>query len=117
MIAKLSVWGQDRPAAIARLDRALAEYTVKGITTNIAFLRQVLHNAVFCSGEYDTGLIDNHMDLSRPPVDTDKRDVAILAAALYAHQADQARPVPISSQPAGRSTWRRVTAMHRNTRW
>jgi acetyl-CoA carboxylase biotin carboxylase subunit len=117
MIAKLSVWGHDRAASVARLDRALAEYTVKGLTTNIAFLRQVLHNPVFLSGEYDTGLIDNHMDMSKPPFDDDKRDVAILAAALYAHQADQARPVPLSTQPAGRSVWRRVNAMHRNTRW
>jgi len=118
MIAKLSVWGEDRESAVARLDRALEEYTVKGLTTNIAFLRQVLHNQVFLSGDYDTGLIDNHMDLSRPAVAGAKRDVAIIAAALHAHEADKAVPTPLSQQPdGGRSVWRRVHSMQRNTRW
>ncbi len=117
MIAKLSVWGASRDEAIGRLDRALQEYTVKGLTTNIAFLRQVLHNEVFRSGDYDTGLIDNHMTLSKPEASDDKRSVALLAAALHAHHAQLAAAIPQSQQASGRSVWRRVTAMHRNTRW
>ncbi|MFH1810737.1 MAG: acetyl-CoA carboxylase biotin carboxylase subunit [Pseudomonadota bacterium] len=117
MIAKLSVWGTTRDQAIARLDRALEEYTVKGLTTNIAFLRQVLANEVFRSGEYDTGLIEQHMDLIRPSVDEAKRDVALLAAALFAHNEAARVALPQAAQSSGRSTWRRVTAMHRNTRW
>ena len=37
MIAKLIVWGDDRQQALARLDQALADYRVLGLTTNIAF--------------------------------------------------------------------------------
>jgi acetyl-CoA carboxylase biotin carboxylase subunit len=117
MIAKLSVWGATREAAVQRLDRALQEYTVKGLTTNIGFLREVLHNPVFLSGEYDTGLIDNHMDLTRRPVDPRKSDVAVIAAALYAHEQAQKLTVPLSSEPAGRSVWRRISQLQRTTRW
>jgi acetyl-CoA carboxylase biotin carboxylase subunit len=117
MIAKLSAWAPDRAQAIARLDRALEEYTVKGLTTNIAFLRQVLQNPVFRGGEYDTGLIEQHMDLARPPVDDERREVALLAAALFAHHEAARATLPQATAPVGRSPWRRVTAMHRNTRW
>lgn len=116
MIAKLSVWGSDRQQAIARLDRALQEYTVKGLKTNIAFLRQVLANPVFCSGEYDTGLIDQHMQLADVEVSDSKKRVAILAAALYAHQEQQRSVVPKAQRVDGRSAWQQVSSMQRRPR-
>src|SRR5262249_27332833 len=58
LISKLSVWGHSRQDAIARLGRALDEYVVTGITTNIAYLRSVLRHPEFTAGNYDTGLLD-----------------------------------------------------------
>jgi len=106
LLAKLTVWAPSRPEAIARLDCALEEYRIKGLTTNIAFLRQVLRTAPFVSGDYDTGLIGNHMDLTHPPLDAAARDVAILAAALFAHQQAQQAAVPLAAGPTTPSYWR-----------
>ncbi len=62
MVAKLVVWGRDRPEAIERLKRALGEFVVKGIKTSIPFHQKVVNHPVFLAGRYDTGFIDAHMD-------------------------------------------------------
>src|SRR5215813_2292284 len=57
MIAKLAVWGRTRQEAIERLRRALDEYEVSGITTNLPFFREVAKDEEFVSGQLDTGFI------------------------------------------------------------
>jgi acetyl/propionyl-CoA carboxylase alpha subunit len=57
MIAKIAVWGEDRERARRRLSRALGETAVKGITTNTAFLRQLLELPAFKAGHYHTGTV------------------------------------------------------------
>ena len=47
MISKLSVWAPTRAEAIARMRRALAEYVVKGITTNLRYLRGIMEHEEF----------------------------------------------------------------------
>jgi acetyl-CoA carboxylase biotin carboxylase subunit len=59
LIAKLIVWGKDRPNAIARGKRALEEFTVEGIKTTIPFHRKVLEDERFVSGNFDTGFLEN----------------------------------------------------------
>ena len=54
MIAKIIAWGEDRKAAIARLDGALAQTKLAPITTNVSFLRKVLASEEFNAGRYDT---------------------------------------------------------------
>lgn len=61
MVAKLIVWGQDRPEAIARMKRALREFTVENITTTIPFHLKVLDNAFFQRGEVYTNFIQRRM--------------------------------------------------------
>jgi acetyl-CoA carboxylase biotin carboxylase subunit len=58
LLAKVIVHAQDRPLAIARLQRALAEYVIEGIRTNIPFLRAALSDDAFTSGEYDTRFVE-----------------------------------------------------------
>ncbi|MCG8421788.1 MAG: acetyl-CoA carboxylase biotin carboxylase subunit [Proteobacteria bacterium] len=58
MISKLIVWGEDRSQALGRMRRALDEYAVHGIRTNIPFHRRILRNRLFCDGVYDTGFVD-----------------------------------------------------------
>ncbi len=58
LIAKLIVHAQDRPSAIARMKRALSEFTVKGVDTTIPFHMKVLDNPTFISGNYTTKFID-----------------------------------------------------------
>ena len=57
LISKLVAWAPTRDQAIERLIRALGEYTVHGITTNVAYLAAVLDHPAFRSGEYDTGVL------------------------------------------------------------
>ncbi|EGR34443.1 methylcrotonoyl-coenzyme a carboxylase 1, putative [Ichthyophthirius multifiliis] len=62
MIAKLVVWGKDRQEAIGTLKRALGEYRVIGLPTNLRFLRACSLNSEFIEGNYDTGFIQRHIE-------------------------------------------------------
>jgi acetyl-CoA/propionyl-CoA carboxylase biotin carboxyl carrier protein len=58
MLAKVITHAADRPAALAALDRALAETAVLGVTTNVDFLRFLLADPDVVAGRLDTGLLD-----------------------------------------------------------
>jgi acetyl-CoA carboxylase biotin carboxylase subunit len=58
LVAKLIVFAEDRPLAIRRMKRALAEYVVQGIRTNIPFHRAALEEDAFVRGEYDTRFVE-----------------------------------------------------------
>jgi acetyl-CoA carboxylase, biotin carboxylase subunit len=58
LLAKLIVRAENRPAALARLRRALAEFIVEGCKTNLDFHRRLLANADFISGRMDTHLVE-----------------------------------------------------------
>lgn len=61
LIGKLLVWGQDREEAIARMQRSLQEFVVKGVPTTIPFHQQVLKNAFFQRGEIYTNFIQRRI--------------------------------------------------------
>jgi acetyl-CoA carboxylase biotin carboxylase subunit len=58
LLAKLIVWGDTRPMALARARRALAEFTVGGLKTNLPFHRGMIDNAAFLEAEISTNLLD-----------------------------------------------------------
>ncbi len=60
MISKLIVWGENRPAALAKLKHALNDYKISGITTNISFLKRLAAHQSFAKAELDTGFIEHH---------------------------------------------------------
>ncbi len=62
MLAKLIAWGDDRALALHRLDHALAETAVLGVTTNVGFLRRLLADADVQAGALDTGLVERKLD-------------------------------------------------------
>ncbi len=81
MIAKIIAWGADRPAAVARLQRALAETAVLGLRTNLGFLARVAADPDFVAAALDTGFIERR----RPALLPARRpapDAALAAAAL-----------------------------------
>jgi acetyl-CoA carboxylase, biotin carboxylase subunit len=89
MIAKVIAWGPTREVAIKRLDRALSELTLKGVTTNTMFVRQILAYDEFRTGEYDTGIVDRFL-AEKPAWFTEEHEtVAILAAAFYRFEEEQ----------------------------
>ncbi|WP_415902464.1 acetyl/propionyl/methylcrotonyl-CoA carboxylase subunit alpha [Neptuniibacter sp. QD29_5] len=63
MIAKLIVWGEDRNAAILRLNRALSQYRIAGLKTNLKFLSDLASAQPFADLDLDTGFIERHYDL------------------------------------------------------
>ena len=67
MLAKLVAWGPDRQAAIGRMSRALESFPVVGVTTNISFLVRAIAHPDFRSGDYDTGFIGRHAELTVAP--------------------------------------------------
>lgn len=89
MISKLVVWGEDRAHAIARMDRALSEYVVSGIKTNVAFHREVLKQPSFAKGDYDTEFVPNLMNERDPTPDAKKEALCELAAVLARHIRDE----------------------------
>jgi acetyl-CoA carboxylase biotin carboxylase subunit len=58
LLAKLIVWGETREIALARSRRALAEFTVAGIKTNLPFHRGIIDNTAFLEGAVSTNLLD-----------------------------------------------------------
>jgi 3-methylcrotonyl-CoA carboxylase alpha subunit len=82
MIAKLIVWGADRAQALARLDAALRDTHLMGLSTNVAFLRKVVATKAFSTADLDTALIERERValFEAPPL-----PVQIAAAGVAAH--------------------------------
>ena len=57
LLAKVICWGPTREVATARLERALAEFVLEGVTTTLPFHRRILANAFFRRGELSTSFI------------------------------------------------------------
>jgi 3-methylcrotonyl-CoA carboxylase alpha subunit len=89
MIAKLIVWGDDRNEAARRMQAALAETAILGVTTNLAFLERVVKHPAFLAGETDTAFIERHRaDLL--PAEADVSLEALVAAASSVFLDEQA---------------------------
>ncbi|MFI5359524.1 MAG: acetyl-CoA carboxylase biotin carboxylase subunit [Halanaerobiales bacterium] len=61
MLAKLIVWEEDREKALLRMERALAEFIIKGVKTTIPFHLKILNNAYFRRGDYNTNFINRRL--------------------------------------------------------
>jgi acetyl-CoA carboxylase biotin carboxylase subunit len=82
LLAKISVWDEDRPRAIARMRRALRETRIGGVVTSVPFAARILDHADFTSGRYDTHFLDTRKgELSRRQ-DYDGAIAAALGAEL-----------------------------------
>ncbi len=94
MIAKLIVWDESRDGALARMRKALADYRVAGLTTNIDFLSRLVACPAFAGADLDTGLIEQQKDFLFPaaqPVPRDALLVATVGELLWEqHAAKQA---------------------------
>jgi acetyl-CoA carboxylase biotin carboxylase subunit len=110
LLAKLAVWAPNRAQATARAMRALSEYHVGGIRTNIGFFEQILADAEFRAGHLHTGFIEEFFQRAKPPVPPkDAEAVAALVAALVAGQQASGQNGSAVSNAAngGQSPWLR----------
>ena len=111
LLAKLAVWAENREDATARLIRALREYDVGGIRTNIGFFRQILEDPEFQQGNLHTGFIDQFFARSAAPKAPEEfAAVAALVAALHTmtrtangNGAGKTAPASSAWKDAGRS--------------
>jgi acetyl-CoA carboxylase, biotin carboxylase subunit len=110
LISKLCVWAQSRPQAIARMRRALHEYQIVGIGTNLPFHRLVMEHPAFLEGVYTTGFIEENKAALTPA--EEKSDIlSIAVAAIEAlHRSTLSRDAGEANASAlieGVSAWRR----------
>jgi acetyl-CoA carboxylase biotin carboxylase subunit len=108
MIAKLIAYGETRTQAIRRLDAALAQFVVLGLTTNISFLREVLAHPTFIAGDVITGWVEREFGAWQP-ASAPLPDHALIAAALSDLLTAQHAPVstPEASDADVHSPWGR----------
>jgi acetyl-CoA carboxylase biotin carboxylase subunit len=111
MISKLIAWGEDRPQAIARMQRALREYEVVGIKTTVPFFRWMLEQRDFVEGRFHTAYLDEVLrSRAGEPftsADEERVEIAVIAAAIHQMTAPAN---PRTSEPANRqappSAWK-----------
>ncbi|MGB8212449.1 MAG: biotin carboxylase N-terminal domain-containing protein [Anaerolineales bacterium] len=104
LVAKVIVWGENRAIAIQRLRRALHEYQIGGLSTDIDFILQIIESPKFLSGDVTTTYLETFQPLPQSTEPGLERDLA-WAAALFAHQQRNANIVTATSQG---SAWQMV---------
>ncbi len=110
LLSKLSAWGSDRDEAIGRMRRALSEYVVEGIKTNIPFHQRILRDPDFLAGDVDTQFLDERFparEQSRPRAQAEH---ALVAAAVLAYwQEEEAAQQALTCGPGPQgSAWRQA---------
>ena len=102
LLAKLTVWGDTRETAVDRMRRALAEYRILGIKTNLVLLTQLMSDAAWLAGDLDTNFLDRFMPHFKAEKPTPESTLSsMLSAARTAMQKPAAAQ---TSEPA--SQWR-----------
>ncbi len=105
MISKLVAWAATRDEAIDRMDRALSEYVIHGPTTNIEFLRWILHHPRFRKGDFDTRFIGQEWT-TMPAGPEGLEDIALAAAAIAAFESESSKPATATAGAVAGSPWR-----------
>ena len=94
MIAKLIAYGPDRDTAIRRLDRALTEFTLTGIKTNIKMHKSILQSPKFLDGTYTTQFCEKDLVIKEPQLFQVVDDhVFLITAAIAAYNDKKAKAV------------------------
>jgi acetyl-CoA carboxylase biotin carboxylase subunit len=86
LLSKLIAWGNSREETISRLRRALDEYTITGIRTNVSLFRRILAEPDFLRGEIHTKWLDELLARPHPPATPPRpgtEEAAVIAAALW----------------------------------
>jgi acetyl-CoA carboxylase biotin carboxylase subunit len=94
MIAKLIAYGPNRETAIRRLDRALTEFTLTGIKTNIVLHKSILQAPKFLDGTYTTQFCEKDLEIKMPKLFQVVDDhVFLITAAIAAFNEKKAKAV------------------------
>ncbi|MFH1754167.1 MAG: acetyl-CoA carboxylase biotin carboxylase subunit [Candidatus Latescibacterota bacterium] len=107
LIGKLIVWAEDRRSAIKRMHRALKEYQLDGIRTNVEFLLWALNEKSFADGSYDTGTIARSFSADLLHSNNEAIELAAIAASITAYNTLQNRNLSVEDSGTG-NIWRRA---------
>lgn len=106
MIAKVVTWGDTREEAIDRMERALSEFVLTGIKSNIVLHKTILKHPKFLDGSYTTQFIEKNFEVLEPEIFKDIDDpVFLISAAITAFQDRQSKDVRRLNVA---SNWRRI---------
>jgi len=107
MISKLIVWADNRVDAISRMKRALSEYIITGIKTNIRFLEKIMDSEDFVKGKYNTHFIEDNLDTLLELSDQDiiNQDLSMIVAYLEYINAAEAN-ISAESNGSSRNKWK-----------
>ncbi len=97
LLVKTTAWGRDFPQARERMDRALREFRIRGVKTNIPFLENVLHHPDFQAGDATTRFIEENPELFKfsPRRDRATRLLTYIGEiTVNGHSQVAGRPIP-----------------------
>jgi len=101
MLAKVIAWGHDRDEAVRRMRRALAEFVIVGVDTNIPLHLQLLEDPRFLAGDIHTTFLEDDVKIAAPSSEED-RQIALLAAAVLAQRRDRRAREVVSARDGDR---------------
>jgi acetyl-CoA carboxylase biotin carboxylase subunit len=114
LISKLIVWGETRAEAILRMRRALEEYKIVGVHTNIPFHQTLMDSHRFMAGQYDTRFVEQRFSI-REAVEGKEKDaeIAAILATLVAHQRTERAAHIIRRGERDTSNWKWLSRWER----
>jgi len=116
LIAKLIVWGETRSQAVARMRRALEEYEIVGVRTNIPFHQTMMSTYPFITGKYDIDLVEDQFSVIDEAESREHYlDIAALMGTLVAHR-QVAQHAQVYPRPEQKSRWKWTTRPERPPR-
>ncbi len=104
MISKLICYGETRGEAILRMRRALAEYRIMGVKTNIPFHQHMMDSYSFLAGEFDTKYVEDRFRMDER--EADKTMEAAILATLMAHKQSQKASQIVAPGARDTSNWK-----------
>jgi len=116
LIAKLIVWGENRPEALLRMRRALSEYRIMGVHTSIPFHQTLLDSTRFLAGQYDTGFVEERFSMEEGDIDR-RPEIAAILATLVAHEASRHAAQVVRRDPRDVSNWKWISRWERLRRF
>jgi len=117
LISKLICWGETRGEAILRMRRALEEYRILGVKTNIPFHQHIMDSHRFIAGSFDTRFVEERFSMDE--LEEEKEHLAKIAAvmaALVTHRESQSASQIVRRNKRDTSNWKWVGRWERMNR-
>jgi acetyl-CoA carboxylase biotin carboxylase subunit len=107
LISKLIVWGENRAEAILRMRRALEEYKLVGVRTNIPFHQNMMDSFRFFTGQFDTRFVEERFSIEAAESSRDfNPETAAILATLVAHRQTQRAANIVQRGARDTSNWK-----------